>query len=74
MSTTQQQTKINNQDLLNLLGKNIVVRSNVDNSEKRGQVIAIAPDNKSVMVQSPGKVQFHVSVTNDGSQYIFTTP
>ncbi len=63
------QKKINHSDLPSVSGQTVVIRSNVDNSEIRGVVIATL-GNFALVQQN--RSQFYVPLNPASPQYIFT--
>ena len=65
------QTKVNASDLPNLIGQTVIVRSNVDNSQKRGTVLAYDATKQAVQIDQ-NKSHFWQSVSNSSGVYIYT--
>ena len=61
--------KLNHSDLPNQVGGTVVIRSNTDNSQVSGEVLAIEGSN--VLVRK-GRMQFYVPTTNTSTQYVYT--
>ena len=65
------QTKRQASELPSLIGSKITIRSNVDNSEKKGIIIAYDATKNSVQVDQ-NKSHFWVNLTTPGNVYIYT--
>ena len=64
------QKKVNTNDLPNMIGQTIVIRNNADNSERRGVILSVAADGKSVLVKE-NKLFFYVNTAYDPTKYVF---
>lgn len=70
MATVSPKGKANNADLPTLINQNVVVRSNVDNSERRGTV-GYFDSVKNMVRVDDGRTSFWVSTINNQANYIY---
>jgi hypothetical protein len=59
-------------ELSTLIGHNVVIRSNVDNSEKRGTIIAYDASKNAIQVDQNKSHFWQSCVTGRDNVYIFT--